>query len=64
MIPNRAMVTQYGGAVFTITHVDKKTVTVHFREHLTGGTVWTVLSKADARAIADVLKQAAEEGAE
>jgi len=55
------MITRNGGAAFSITHVDKRTVTVHFREHLTGGTVWTVLSKADARAIADVLKQAAEE---
>ena len=61
MIPNRSMITRNGGAAFSITHVDKMTVTVHFREHLTGGTVWTVLSKADARAIADVLKQAAEE---
>lgn len=61
MIPNSTHMTQYGGAEFSITHVSKDTVTIYFREYARGGSVWAVLSKEDARAMAKMLSQAARE---
>lgn len=60
-VPNNTLMTQYGGAEFSITHTGKDTVTIFFREYARGGSVWTVLDKADARAMAEMLSRAAKE---